>query len=223
MTWDETKHDSHPSFGLATFSRVTQGGGGASLFGSEIKHSHYVTFTVHRAERKRHLNMDWLFNLSGKPPVVEFSMSEAQFGALVSSFGSGSGVPVTLTFADGQQIPAPPYAPRMAESVREVEAATERLFSGVANAVKALRGAFDSKAGRIEMAKAIKDVESNVATAAPNARFVANQFTEHVETTVTKAKADIEATATRARLGDSEAVKALFGGDQKEVGDGTAL
>lgn len=183
--------ETHPSFGLARFSKVTSSPG-ASLFDSEIRHQHYITFTVSTAKRERQLNRDWLY---GQEEIIEIAMSHAQFGALVSSFNDGSGVPVTITRRGQDLVPSPPYAPRMQHSVREVEQATDKLVAELAEAVEALRESFDNKAGRKETADKLRDIEIKLGNAKSNARYTANTFTEHVENVITKARYDIEAAA----------------------------
>lgn len=159
------------------------------------------------------LNRDWIHGET--TPIIEIEMSMAQFGALVSSFGDGSGVPVTLRYANGKQVQKPPYAPRTAESLREVEEATDRVFDRVADSVASLRKAFNQKAGRVEMADQLRKVEWSVESAKPTTRFIAKSFTEHVENVVTKARADIEATAQMAAargIESGEDIKRLLPG-----------
>lgn len=188
--------DTHPSFAVARFNRASTGSDGVSLFDSEIRHSRLVTFDVYHAERERDLNHDWIRSVG--VPIVEIEMSEAQFGALVSSFGDGAGVPVMLKYvATGNvvEVEPPPYAPRAAESLREIGEATGKVFDTVADAVADLRKSFDKGVGKREMETKLKHLEWMLENAKPNTKFVAESFTKHVETVVTKARADIEATA----------------------------
>lgn len=214
--WKDAPDETHPSFALASFSRV-HGMPGASLFDSEIRHLSFVTLRITRASRRRQLNHDWIHP---EGELIEVAMSHAQFGALVSSFGQGSGVPVTLHRIQGKPIDPPTYAPRTAESLKEVGSATAGLVKDMREEVAAIRTAFDAKAGRKQMGDAIRDLELRVEQAAGNAVFVAKAFTEHVENVVTKARGDVEAMVELAAsrglpIGDE--VKKLLPGNEKEA------
>lgn len=189
ISTDEYGREVHPSFGWAKVNRVTVSPPGQHLFDSELRHSEMVVLSISGASRKRELHRDWL--MEEGLPHVEIAMSMAQWGALVSSFGS-SGVPATLRFLDGDYVPEAPYEPRMALSTAEVEDATDKLLSEVSEAVDAVREAYDRKAGRREMEPLLRNLEIKLSNAKPNARFTAQSFTEHVENVVTKARADIE-------------------------------
>lgn len=128
----------------------------------------------------------------------------AQWGALVSSFNT-SGVPVTLEMVrDGDLIEVEdlPYEPRMAESLKEIHAATGQLVDDIKKAVIAVREAYDLNKGRTVINEALRHLEITIINSQPNADYAAKTFAEHVENTVTKARADIEAMAqTAARAG----------------------
>lgn len=205
----------HPAFGVARFNKVH--GTGASLFDSEIKHDHYVIFEIDQASRKRDNNRDWIHP---QETVVQIAMSEAQFGALVSSFGSGAGVPVTITRIGVESIEGPPYEPRMKQSVKEVEGAAEKLVAQIEDAREAVQEAFDRGAGKKEMKQLLFHLECMVGNAKANARYAANTFTEHVKNVVTKARYDIEAAVQMAAergLSAGSSVAGILGtGDEME-------
>jgi hypothetical protein len=181
--------EEHPSFGWAVVGRVSTTG--THLFDSEIQHQHYVMLRIGRATRKRELNRDWIHGEHG-PNIVEVAMSMAQWGALVSSFGS-SGVPVTIERINGERIEEAPHEPRLALSTSEVEGSVDRLLSDFTDKLAAVADAFDRKAGRRELGDLLRDLQIALKNARPNARYAAKTFTEHVENVVTKARADIEA------------------------------
>jgi hypothetical protein len=86
---NEHGEETHESWLLIRANHVTSTPG-ARLFDSEIAHQHYVVVTVTRCRRRRDLKRDWLFN---DETLLEMSMSQAQWGAFVSSFGQGAGAP----------------------------------------------------------------------------------------------------------------------------------
>lgn len=194
MPFDE-EPETHPAFGMAQVNRVTCGPTGLPLFDSELLHHQFVMLRITRAKRYRELNRDWIHGENHT--LMEVRMSMAQWGALVSSFGS-SGVPVTLSVIGGEPVEEIEHKPRMAESLREIDAAAERFAGGIAEAAQAVQEAFDRKAGRRELAALLRSLQIRLANGKPNVRYVAEAFSEHVENTVTKARADIEAMAQSA-------------------------
>lgn len=178
--------ESHPAFAKVMASRVTSSPG-AILFDSEVRHQHYVVLRISGATRRRRLNSDSIFE---DRQMIEVGMSEAQWAQLVSSLNSG-GTPATLlwTQADGD-IPGLPYAPRMEKSIAEVREAAARQYEKVQAALAAVE-AKPTKAN-------IRDLRLAMENAASDVTFAATSLNEHVENTVTRAKADIEAAVAQA-------------------------
>lgn len=179
---DESVEETHPAFGLARFNRQTSTPGSV-LFDSEIRHGQSVTFSVSECSRTRGLNRDWMYPTK---TLIELEMSEAQFGALVSSFGNGNGVPVTIRRKESDFfVPALKYEPRLALSTEEAVGTASKVFDRIREAAKAVEEK-PTKANIRALMNAISGVE-------PNLKFAADSMTEHVENVVTKARADIEA------------------------------
>jgi hypothetical protein len=161
------------------------------LFDSDIDHQQFVRVTICHAERKRELRHDFIMERGA--PLMEIDMSMAQWGAFVSSFGS-SGVPATLGFWDGHQIPREPYDAerRLEASLREVRGAANEAAENLENRLSALSEAIAT--GKIGAIKAAwRDVEINLGNLPSNMAYVAKTFSGHVEETITKARFDIEA------------------------------
>lgn len=88
---------SHPAFGLVKTSRVHTTG--IRLFDSELKHHEYIEIGVYEAE----MTMDREHptprrSTYKRRPIVEIRLSQAQWAAMVSSFGVGDGVPCTISY-----------------------------------------------------------------------------------------------------------------------------
>lgn len=183
--------DTHESFALIGVNRVTANPA-VSLFDSEIRHREFIRLRIKHASRKRSLNHDWI---SAERHILELDMSLAQWGAFVSSFGQGDGVPCTLAYMDGQRVDSPPYVPRLAHSTAEVKNAADE-------ALKEIIAAFDGvKAARIQGGKRVMDdaintLENRLENAPKNMEFAAKSLTDHVENVITKAKGDIEGMVT---------------------------
>lgn len=182
-TTDAFGFEEHPAFGLISASRVTQSPPGATLFDSEIKHQHSVRITLQRAGRKRQLNHDWIHGRG--PEIVEVAMSEAQWASFVSSMNT-SGVPCTIKRTpDELFVPGLPYAPRMEEAVKETTGAAERVLAEV-------REAFEEYKAHKTVGK-LRTLEFALQNASGNVGYATKTLVEHVENTVQRARADVEA------------------------------
>jgi len=187
----ENGDESHESWIKIGANRISSSPG-AWLFDSDIPHQHFIRVTIERCVRKRDLNRDWLFN---KETLIKVDMSQAQWGAFVSSFGRGGGVPATLNFLQGVGlVPQAPPESRLNESHREVKEAGKKALSQVQAAYEAVQTAFDENKGKKAMREALRNLSVTLGNAPANMEFAAKSLTEHVENVVTKARADIEGT-----------------------------
>jgi hypothetical protein len=184
---DEHGDETHESWLLITTSHVSSTPG-ARLFDSEIPHQHYIVVTVKRCTRKRDLSRDWLYPTK---VILEMSMSQAQWGAFVSSFGQGGGVPATLNYLLSERVPSAPPESRLHQSHQEVKDAGTRALAHVQDSFDAFVSAFETQGKKAQRA-ALSSLESALANAPLNMEFAASSLTEHVENVVTKAQADID-------------------------------
>lgn len=181
--------ESHPAFGVAVV--VRSHGTGRALFQSDLVHNDTIRLSLRRATRKRDLNHDWVH---ASDELVEVEMSLAQWGALVSSIGLGSGVPVTIRRTEQDVfVPDIPHQPRTAESLHEVKSVTDRLYRQVKVATAELHAAIYERKGARAVKDALNQVENTVANAGSNAQFAVNSLAEAGEKVVAQARADIEA------------------------------
>lgn len=180
--------ETHPAFGVAV---VTRGHGGSmSLFQSDVQHQEFITLSIHRAERTRDLNRDWVHP---REEIVEVRMSLAQWGALVSSIGLGSGVPVTITStAEDRMVPAIPFAPRIAASLDEVRGSIGKMLAKARASLEALTEAIEQKKGVVATREALRAHTNALAGAEGNAAFAVTSLTEAAEDVISQARVDIE-------------------------------
>lgn len=209
---NERGDETHESWLLIRANHITSRG--YRLFDSEIPHSRFITVTVTRCSRTRELNHD---RLHSEKRLLEMDMSQAQWGAFVSSFGNGTGVPATLTFLAGEgQIPQAPAESRLERSMAEVRNAGEKALAKVSEDYDAVLDAFEN-GGRRALREALKTLGYALKNAPLNMEFAAKSLTEHAENVVTKARADIEglvlAATERAELSDPSALLELERGD----------
>lgn len=181
--------DTHPAFGVAV---VTRGHGGPmSLFQSDVQHQEFITLSIHRAERTRDLSHDWVHP---REELVEVRLSLAQWGALVSSIGLGSGVPVTITSTtEDRMVPAIPFAPRIAASLNEVRGSVGKLLARAKETLGDLTDAIEQKKGVVAVRNALRTHTSTLDNAEGNAAFTVEALVEAGESVTSQVKADIEA------------------------------
>ena len=181
----------HPSYAVIGASRVS---GMTSLHGSDFMHQNYVTVTISSAEVDRHLSNDWTH---GRRELIEVAMSEAQWATFVSSMNIGSGVPCTLqhVLVAGQIIPRLPDPPDRRERFAAELAANNK------EALKSLEALtlliMDSKLSGTKQTEMLKKVRWAEREIGSSSKFVADQFDEHMESTVEKAKIEVNAYAIR--------------------------
>lgn len=180
---DET-HESWVMIGAHHYS-----GGNVHLFDSEIAHQHFIGVTVKRCKRRRDLNRDWLHS---SETLLEVHMSQAQWGAFVSSFGQGNGVPATLDYLTGVgHVSSAPVESRFDESHAEVLNAGEEALQSVQEGYERVMEAFEV-GGKKAMREALRGLAIRLQNAPKHMEFAAESLTEHVENVITKARADIE-------------------------------
>lgn len=192
-----TEDETHPAFGLAVVTRSS--GTPRALFQSDLKHNQTIRLSIHRAVRYRDLNHDWTHPTK---ELIEVEMSLAQWGALVSSIGIGSGVPVTIRRTESEvQVEDVPYEPRIHESLSEVDGAVGKLLSRAQETLAALNEAIEEKKGAKAIREALRLHTSSLVNAQGNAKFAVTSLTGAAERVVSQARADIESSIlTAARI-----------------------
>ena len=164
---EETKFGtktSHPSYGTLLFNRAY--GGKTPLFGSSIEHSNVITMELRHADITRGLNRDDIF---GDKPIVKVEMSYSQFAEAITSFGQGTGIPVTIRYTD-----------KAMEKSKELINEVAELFSSKKTLTKADKENILKKLNMLNY-----DIGSNIG-------FIADQFNEQMDKTVMEAKGEIE-------------------------------
>lgn len=179
----------HPAFAQIVASRVS---GQTVLYGSDFVHKNYITITLTASELNRTLSNDWHF---GRKQIIELAMSEAQWSSFVSSMNIGSGVPCTLTWQEGKGvIPGLPMPEARANQFgKEFQEDFDEAIQALKEALEEVDMLGLSKAKADRMKARIITAHRKISDAAP---FVANQFGEHMEKELERAKVEIHGYAT---------------------------
>lgn len=184
VSWGESSTEStHPAFGQLQLTRMS---GHTELYGSEFKHQHVISITLTRSKQVRNLSNNWFFP---QEELFKVYMSEAQFASFVTSMGLGGGSPCTIARLPGESVPEierPPAPASVFE--REFQQSIQTALSGLQDALKELDGLKCSdKSKQVLRSKLLHSVGG----LANRSKFIADQFGEHMETVVEKAKAEI--------------------------------
>lgn len=198
--------ETHPAYAMIGASRVSSHPG-AALYGSDFLHRHYVTITIVRSDMGRGISNDWYH---GGPQLIEVALSEAQWATFVSAMNVGNGVPCTLQWLPGEEIPAiQPIQSRRDLHRAETE---DRMRDAIAS-LEALRDAAPTKKLRDMAEDALRRVTDGVP-------WVTEQFEEAAEEMIEKAKIEINAYATMTLM--NAGAKALAaGGDLLQLAEPT--
>ena len=190
---EETKFGtktSHPSYGTLLFNRAY--GGKTPLFGSSIEHSNVITMELRHADITRGLNRDDIF---GNKPIVKVEMSYSQFAEAITSFGQGTGIPVTIrdTEKDGR-ISSCDFVSKREQFTGEFKEQTNKAMKKSKELINDVIELFSSKktltkADKENILKKLNILNSDIGS---NIGFIADQFNEQMDKTVMEAKGEIE-------------------------------
>jgi hypothetical protein len=187
------ERESHPAFGFILASRVS---GNTNLYDSDFNHQNYVMVTIGRSTRQRNHSE---YSTYDESELIQVSMSETQWGHFVSAMNASS-TPCTLErgpmpdsgykYSMIPDLPAPkPVIDKFDKELRatmaEAMETINKMQQQLNNPEKPL-----SKKDQLELARELGQVRNNIGV---NVGFVAEQFSEHVEKTVDKAKSEFNA------------------------------
>ena len=197
--------EQHPAFGLITLHRQE---GDRHLFGSTLKHNQAIVLTICRASRSWDLHRFW--NTS-EEQLVEIAMSQAQWGAFLSSMNVGGGTPVTLIHDENGKVEDCIYSPEVRGFKQEIGGAVKKI----ADALVRLQNLSDTLAeGKTITKAAFKELQAVIykvtMDSKSNLPFLQESYEEAMAKTVDAAKREIESTIVNltAQLGQT-ALKVL--------------
>lgn len=188
----EDKEESHPSYVVARFSRVT--GNPGPLFGSSLaQHPSFVELEVVRATCQHHLGRDWIH--SHGQPLITVKFSATQFAELLTTMNVGSGVPGTMSRFDGLDVPRPSFVDREIVKVRNgFREKMARLAADVKRDRQEIQDIIAKKAltqaDREIISRKLEKIDREIGANAP---FMLESFEESAAKVVTAAKAEVDA------------------------------
>lgn len=186
--------EEHPSYAMAVFSRVTSGGG-EKLFGSPLSHTSYITLSIRRSEKNRHLNRDWYY---AKQELIEVAFSANQFAELITNMNVGFGVPCTIQHIQGEQVPQCEETTKLDEVGKEFTEKVNEVVARPEQIIDEVRALFDSGSsfGKTKQKELLNKLEGLAREIRNNLPFVQTSFQEAVDKTVVCAKAELDSLYT---------------------------
>jgi hypothetical protein len=196
---DTRFEESHPSFGCITLNYVS---GGNVLFGSNVKHNHFMGISISEAKRIVDGSSEYL--LPGKE-IVRIAMTQSQYAEMISSPNRMSGTACTLerTIVDKGQpwetssgcrpkVPSPePFTDRFKDIVNE---RIDKISSHIKTAKDMIDNLFT---GTVKPTKAnLKELQGALYTAQMNCDnnlpYIVEELEEGIEKRMATATTEFE-------------------------------
>ncbi len=180
----------HPAYAHISANRVSVGGGGQNLFGSDFQHGHFITISISTAQLNRTLSRDWTHE---RNELIEVALSEAQWAAFVSSLNNG-GTACTLQRHNGKLVPQiPKQEPRTQQFSNEMKDTMREIQEGISEVINKLT---EGNLGKTKVKELHRELDMLRARLTSSTSFVAKQFDQHMENTVEHAKTEVNAYIT---------------------------
>ena len=167
-------------------------GGKTPLFGSSIEHSNVITMELRHADITRELNRDDIF---GGKPIVKVEMSYSQFAEAITSFGQGTGIPVTIRYTEKDgKIPPCDFVSKRQQFTDEFKGKTKNAMNESQQLIHYVTDFFSQKKALTKADKeaVISKLRKLSMDLGCNLDFIADQFNEQMDKTVMEAKGEIE-------------------------------
>jgi hypothetical protein len=187
--FDDEKQMEHESFGMIGFSRIS--GNPGPLFGSSIKHGHFIRLSIKHGILRRGLNHNWY---SGMNNIVELDLSYTQFAELLTTMNVEDGVPCTLRRVGVQDMAEPPTTDERTQFNEEfTEHVNKVMKQADALAAKARELLKSKSVKKGELAEIIALIDHLQMQVKSNMPYIQKQYNAANEKTVTQAKGEVEA------------------------------
>ena len=193
----------HTAYGQVSVSRTTTTG--QRLYASDLIHKEVITLTFSESEQieRDGVIRHRLAEGRRRSPLLQVSLSPAQWATMITSFGMSDGVPCTINSlirGDYERQPEIGYIESTRERYeRQIREASEREMAKVNEKLKAL-------ALLVAKGKAYQSLSGAIANLPVNLAFSTQLMQESMDKIVSHGKAELEASAmgVAARLGMKE-------------------
>jgi hypothetical protein len=175
----------HPAFGQIAANRCN---GNVSLYGSDFIHHNFIEIKISHSELDRHLSRDWVHP---RNEITSVWLSEVQWATFVSSLNSYSGVQCTIRHINNEPMPLLPDPKERSEQFKkEAAETTQEATQALKELSELINSSSLSKKAKEELNWKVTLAQRSIGS---SVEFVLKSFGEHVESTVEKAKIEVEA------------------------------
>lgn len=180
-----------PSYGMIRVGTINCGGG-ANLYGSNIKHDTVIEIKICNSEHIRNISNDW-YHATDRVAVVQ--MSQSQFAEMLTT-QDGNGVPCTIKYSEDRgRVEYPDIEGKFELLQREFKADLQHIADYVTKTIKHTEEAFAvkgtvKKKDRENIVSELKMLRQKIISDLP---FVYDMFNEEAEKTILEAKGEIDA------------------------------
>ena len=147
---------------------------------------------LRHADITRGLNRDDIF---GDKPIVKVEMSYSQFAEAITSFGQGTGIPVTIRYTEKDgEIPPCDFVSKREQFTNEFKGQTKDAMNESQQLIQDVTDLFSQKKALTKTDKEaiISKLRKLSMDIGCNLDFIADQFNEQMDKTVMEAKGEIE-------------------------------
>lgn len=186
----------HPAQGVIIITK--RHGNGQTIFGSDNLHTETVGIEIKSASVTRDSSSNRIY---GEDNLLQLRMSAAQWAEMISSFGKGSGTPVTLTYrADLENPQVEAYKIPKSDHDQHIKEMRETINDGM-QALRDLRKKVLEALKKPTVTKAdlkgmIEEIDKADRELLANTKFVADSFEESLQERMSAARIEIEAFAS---------------------------
>lgn len=181
---------SHPSYGVARFSRVS--GDRGQLYGSKINSSNTVELTISTSKCRQDLGRDWYYD---QDQIINVTFTQTQFAELLTNMNA-SGVPCTINYREALGHIEFAEMPHELEYIKDEIQAKQVEQKGKLHALQKEANGLLTKTGTLKKADKERLIEINrliVNLSDSSLPFYAKSAEETIEKATQEAKAEIEA------------------------------
>lgn len=185
--------DTDASYGIVSIYR-NQCNNHTVMYGSSVAHDTSITIELHQSavERDRNLHTN---HFSKKKKLVEFSMTESQFGAFLCAMNQGGGIPCTISYREHGKVKVKSWVPETQSLVNEIKHKFEKRIPGALDKIleEATNLANEKTISKTKLRELVNRLAVVKQEIQSNLPYSFNQFVEYIHKTKDIALRELDA------------------------------
>lgn len=161
-----------------------------SLFGSEIKTGTPITIAIHQATLERDCSTDRIY--PDHRPIIEIELTPLQWAEFLTSGNNAAGVPCTIVQHDGKRMSKVEERNVADEFSLDMQESFNSFSSGVKNIENTVQTAIEKGSmSKRQLQDLLKQLRCFRENSVGNVKFIKDEFEAAMQSTVVKAKTEI--------------------------------